>query len=165
MNKKTKKIPYGISDFEIMRKANYYYIDKTEFIETIENSSRYLFFIRPRRFGKSLWLSLMECYYDIARKDRFEELFSGTYIYDNPTEERHNYFILKLNFSLVSSDINEVQSSFNETVRLTGMDFVEKYQDYLNDKNGEMYDTIKNLTSASSVLKHIISFIKNNGNI
>ena len=77
MKMRQKKIPYGISDFEKIRTGNYYYIDKTEFIEKIEFSSDYLFFIRPRRFGKSLWISLMECYYDISRKDQFEELFNG----------------------------------------------------------------------------------------
>jgi len=97
-----KKNPYGITDFEIIRKENYYYIDKTKFIKTIEDSPRYLFFIRPRRFGKSLWLSLMECYYDINRKEEFDRLFKGTYIHQNPTGEENSYFILKLNFSRVS---------------------------------------------------------------
>ncbi len=78
----------------VIRRKNCYYVDKTRFIENIEDSPPYLFFIRPRRFGKSLFLSLMECYYDIKRKDDFEEIFSGTYIYDNPTEERNKYLIL-----------------------------------------------------------------------
>ncbi|MEQ8191641.1 MAG: AAA family ATPase, partial [Candidatus Eremiobacterota bacterium] len=116
---KRKKIPYGISDFDRIRRQNYYYVDKTGFIENIEDSPPYLFFIRPRRFGKSLFLSLMECYYDIKRKDNFEEIFSGTYIYDNPTEERNKYLILKFNFSAVKSDINKIESSFNSTIKLS----------------------------------------------
>ncbi|MEQ8189552.1 MAG: AAA family ATPase [Candidatus Eremiobacterota bacterium] len=126
---KKKKIPYGISDFDRVRRQNYYYVDKTRFIGHIEDSPPYLFFIRPRRFGKSLWLSLMECYYDIKRKDDFEEIFSGTYIYDNPTEERNRYLILKFNFSEVSSEISEVRSSFNKTIKRESLWFIKKIQE------------------------------------
>jgi len=162
---KPKKIPYGISDFEKLRKDNCYYVDKTRFIENIENSSDYLFFIRPRRFGKSLWLSLMECYYDITRKEQFEELFKGTYIYDNPTEEKNTYFILRFNFSEVCSDTGEVESSFDETIKLAGLKFINKYRNYLKDKDGTLYKKLENLPKASSILKHIISFVEGKGKI
>ena len=140
-----KKIPYGISDFELMRKDNYYYVDKTGFIKNIENSSRYLFFIRPRRFGKSLSLSVMECYYDIDRKEDFEELFKGTYIYDNPTDERNSYYILKFNFSKVSPVIDEVEESFNHVIKLSVIDFFEKYKKYLKGLNKYLYNELKDL--------------------
>jgi hypothetical protein len=87
-NKAVKQVPYGISDYDIIRKGNYYYVDKTHYLEKLQKAGRYLFFIRPRRFGKSLLVSMMEAYYDIYYKDRFDELFKGTFIYDNPTDER-----------------------------------------------------------------------------
>jgi hypothetical protein len=165
MNKKLKKIPYGLSDFARIREENFYYVDKTAFIEKIEDSSLYLFFIRPRRFGKSLFLSLMENYYDIAKKDSFEKLFKGTYIYDNPTDEQNKYFILKFNFSEVSSDINEVRSSFNQTIKSDCLDFIQKYGEYLKDNDGDMYKTIKNSQEASSTLKYLIAFTRGKGKI
>ncbi len=76
-----KKIPYGIANYEKIKKQNYYFVDKTQFIEKLESlASQYLFFLRPRRFGKSLFISILEHYYDILRKDQFEELFGDTYI-------------------------------------------------------------------------------------
>ena len=84
-----KKIPYGISDYEAIRKGNYYYIDKTGYLKTIEDTARYLFFLRPRRFGKSLFLSMMETYYDIARKDSFDLFFKGSAVHREPISERN----------------------------------------------------------------------------
>ena len=161
MNKEEiqKKIPYGVSDFEKIRKENYY-VDKTRFIKLIEASPDYLLFIRPRRFGKSLWLSLMEHYYDISKKDRFEELFKGTWIYDNPTKERNSYLILKFNFSGVNPDIKKVEDSFEETIKLAGLRFIKRYKDYLQDKEDKMYKTIENLKNGSSILKYIINFVE-----
>ncbi len=161
---KIKSNPYGLTDFIRIRQENYYYIDKTAFIRNIEQSSSFLFFIRPRRFGKSLWLAVMECYYDIARKEQFEELFKGTEIYNNPTEERNSYFILRFNFSEISSQIDEVESSFNETVKIQGIDFIKKYQEIIMNPD-EKIKKIEKLEKAESVLKHIISLMKNKGKI
>ena len=82
-----KKIPYGESDYEAMRTENAYYVDKTMYLPEIENAGKYLFFIRPRRFGKTLFLSTMETYYDIYKKDQFDLFYKGTYIHQHPTEE------------------------------------------------------------------------------
>ena len=77
-----------------MREENYFYIDKTKYIEILENfNSKYLFFIRPRRFGKSLFLSTIEHYYDLNQREEFENLFSGLYIGDNPTKLKNESFI------------------------------------------------------------------------
>ena len=94
----TKRIPYGISDFRLLSGEDYYYVDKTRFIEEIEKCPNFLFLIRPRRFGKSLWLAMLTAYYDIAAKDQFEELFGRFYIGSHPTPERNSYLILKFNF-------------------------------------------------------------------
>jgi len=97
---KHKKIPYSIPKFEKIRKGNYLYVDKTRFIEMLENeATEYHFLLRPRKFGKSLFLSVLEHYYDLRFKERFQELFEGLYIYDNPTPKRHSYFVLKFDFS------------------------------------------------------------------
>ncbi len=164
-SEKIKKIPYGISDYEKLRERNSYYVDKTKYIREVENSPCYLFLIRPRRFGKSLWLSLMENYYDVENKDSFEELFKGTYIYENPTEERNFYLILKFDFSAVTSGIEDVENSFNEVVKLSVLEFVRKYKTILEDENDKIYKKIETLTKAHSILNNIISITKDKGKI
>jgi len=165
VNKKTKKLPYGVSDFIMLREENYYYVDKSKFIGEIENSSRYLFFIRPRRFGKSLWLSLMECYYDINRKDDFEKIFKGTYIYDNPTENRNSYLILRFNFSEISYEIDRVEDSFNNTIKISSLKFMEKYRNCLKDDNLKTYTKIEDTKYASEIMKYLIGFVEGKGKI
>ncbi|MBF0350503.1 MAG: AAA family ATPase, partial [SAR324 cluster bacterium] len=108
-----RNIAYGASDFEDIRQKNDYYVDKTRFIPVLEQN-RYLFFIRPRRFGKSLWASILETYYDIAKKDQFEKFFNGLWVGEHPTEERNSYLILKFNFSAVRADMEWVEQSFEE---------------------------------------------------
>ena len=90
-----KAIPYGIMNFYDLRASNFYYIDKTKHLPIVEQSGRFLFFIRPRRMGKSLWMSMMEHYYDINYKDEFKKIFGGTWIYDHPTDEQGNYLDIK----------------------------------------------------------------------
>ena len=93
-----KLMPYGVSNFENVATQNYYYIDKTHYIEKLEKL-KYPVFLRPRRFGKSLFTQTLKWYYDIKAKDRFEELFGNLYIGKNPTKNRNKYFVLTLNFS------------------------------------------------------------------
>ncbi len=107
-----KKIPYGISDYAEIMKSNFYYVDKTSFIEQVEASPRFLFLIRPRRFGKSLWLNLMKAYYDVNRASDFDLLFGQTYIGKNPSDERNKYLNLSFNFSGVNPDIDKLDASF-----------------------------------------------------
>ena len=82
-----KPILYGVSDFVLMRTRGAYYIDRTAYIRELENS-RYVMFLRPRRFGNSLLVSMLQCYYDIHYADRFDELFGGLAIHDDPTPFR-----------------------------------------------------------------------------
>ncbi|HOD53743.1 MAG TPA: AAA family ATPase, partial [Candidatus Cloacimonadota bacterium] len=100
---KIKRIPYGLSDFEAVNSKNEYYVDKTMFIPELEKT-KFVFLIRPRRFGKSLFLSTLQAYYDIKYKDRFEELYRETWILSNPTSERGKYLALYFNFSAVLKD-------------------------------------------------------------
>ena len=112
-----KKIPYGISSYKTIRQQNCYYVDKSRYIPECENAGDFLFLIRPRRFGKSSLLTVLECYYDIVRKDEFDFLFKGTYINDHPTPEKNSHLILKFNFSQVSPDPDEVEASFHAHAR------------------------------------------------
>jgi len=123
-----KKIPYGISDYAEIMKSNFYYVDKTHFIETVESSPRFLFLIRPRRFGKSLWLNLMKAYYDVNTADQFDVLFGQTYIGQHPTEEKNSYLILSFNFSGVNPDIDKVESSFEEHCQQSFNSFYKSYK-------------------------------------
>ena len=95
-----KKIPYGVTDFNDFRVKNLYYVDKTRFIRDIEEKGNFLFLIRPRRFGKSLFLAILQAYYDIEYKDRFDFFFEGSDIHRNPTREKNSYMVLKLNYRL-----------------------------------------------------------------
>ena len=123
----TKKIPYGLSDFRRLSEDNYYYVDKTRFIEEVECSPSFLFMIRPRRFGKSLWLSILEFYYDVDKAEQFDSLFGKYYIGQHPTPERNKYLILSFNFAGVSPEMSMLESSFESHVKIRFMEFNAKY--------------------------------------
>ena len=106
-----KKIPYGISDFKAVLNENFYYIDKTVFIEKLEDYGRFLYLIRPRRFGKSLFLNMLDFYYNVRWEEDWE-LFKDTHIYNHPTKEKHAYHVLKFDFSAVST-MGDVDNNFS----------------------------------------------------
>ena len=134
-----KRIPYGISDYETLIKDNCYYVDKTMYLKELEDFQNKIVFLRPRRFGKSLFLSMMSYYYDINAKDKFDELFKDTYVYDNPTCNKNNYYILKFNFSgICGNSIEEIERSFTNKIYNGIVDFCYKYKFNFNiDKNRE----------------------------
>ena len=160
-----RKIPYGLTDFIRIRRQNYYYVDKTRFITDIEKAPAFLFFIRPRRFGKSLWLSVLQSYYDLTYKDRFEDIFKGTSIYDNQTEERNSYFILRFNFSEVCPDIDKVEKSFNDIVWLRAINFINTYKSYLTNQDSKIIDTIEKSREASTILSYLFELINKSGKL
>ena len=86
-----KKIPYGLTDYLRIVTEDYYYVDKTRYIEDLEKTAAFLFLIRPRRFGKSLFLNMLYCYYDVRYADKFDELFGNQYIGKHPTSEQGKY--------------------------------------------------------------------------
>ena len=110
-----KRIPYGMQNFEDVIKEDCFYVDKTPFIEDIENSNMYFFYLRPRRFGKSLTLSMLENYYDINKKDDFETIFGGLYIGENPTPEHNSYLVIHLNFAEVDSGLDDYKEGLDTT--------------------------------------------------
>ena len=95
-----KKSPYGISNYQELIEDNYYYVDKTQYIEQLENLvEKRIIFLRPRKFGKTLFTSTLENYYDIKKANKFEQLYKDTYIGKHPTKLKNSYHILRFNFS------------------------------------------------------------------
>ena len=126
---KVKQLPYGVSDFEYVMRENYYYVDKTMYIPQIEAQPNNLMFIRPRRFGKSLLLSMLKTYYDKAKKDQFEEIFGSLWIGKHPTELMGRYQVMHLDFSRIGGSIDELEKKFDEYLCYTLDAFVRKYAD------------------------------------
>ncbi len=161
-DKMIKKIPYGLANYELLVQQNCYYVDKTIFLPAVAAAGNYLFLIRPRRFGKSLFISLMESYYDIFYKNRFEEFFKGTWIFNHPTDERGRYLVLSFNFSGVEPDPDKMETSFLNDVQGTAVDFMRKYSDYLSANQDMDYFSkrIKNSGSASDILTNLFHLCK-----
>ncbi|MEA3332547.1 MAG: AAA family ATPase [Pseudomonadota bacterium] len=151
-----KRIPYGIGDFEQVNAKWEYYVDKTMYIPELEKH-RFVFFIRPRRFGKTLFLSTLQSYYDINKKDRFEEFYRDTWILENPTEERARYMILYFNFSVVNKDKNLVQPSFN--IYCSGVidHFLDLYEKYIPGKVAAEVKKSKNADEKLSKMSYLLA--------
>ena len=131
-----KKIPYGKSSFTEIRESDMYYVDKTKYIEVLETMPDYQFFIRPRRFGKSLFISMLECYYDIKEKENFGKLFEDLYISKNPTEEKNKYLVLRIDFAPIVTAQGEERliESFDNIVSSNINKFINKYSDLIKIK-------------------------------
>ncbi len=148
-------LPYGMANFEEIITEDYMYIDKTEYIKHLERSSKYLIFLRPRRFGKSLFVSTLENYYDIKKEDKFDELFKDTYIGKNPTKWKNSYCILKFNFSgIITDDLENLKKTFKKSVVNSLKKFVYHY---------DIKDDIsinENDDNASSILEDFLTDVK-----
>jgi len=125
------KNPYAISNYESIRLEGFEYVDRTSRIPLTENAGKYLLFLRPRRFGKSLWLSTLMNYYNIAKANVFDQLFAGTWIYDNPTELHNQYFVLEWDFSCVDCTDNNVEQNLNIHINDCIRRFATDYEDLL----------------------------------
>lgn len=132
-----KRIPYDMQNFEDVIKEDCYYVDKTPFIEEIEDSNMYFFFLRPRRFGKSLTISMLENYYDINKKDKFDEIFGKLYIGENPTPEHNSYLIIHLNFAIIVGDLNDYKHGMDNYCRTQFNYFVDVYSHLLPEGTKE----------------------------
>ena len=126
----TKQLPLGISDFTLIKKQNCYYVDKTMFIPRMEMTSNYLLLVRPRRFGKSLLLSMLRAYYDVNMKGRFDELFGHLHIGSDSTPLQGRYAVLHLDFSQVTGTIDELATRFNEYCGMIVNGFSEEYEHF-----------------------------------
>jgi hypothetical protein len=135
-----KKLPYGLSNFADMIESRYAYVDKTRYIELLENeNNRYQFFIRPRRFGKSLFLSILENYYDLGRKDKFKSIFGNLYIGKNPTPEQGKYAVMLFDFSGLDTDSHErFRESFSNRVQSATLAFLSRYKNHFPNAEAAM---------------------------
>ena len=127
---KVKGIPYGVARFEDIRRDNLYYIDKTMYLPLLEETSNYLFLIRPRRFGKSVFVSMMQAYYDMAQADRFDDLFGGLWIQQHPTPLKNAFQVIYFDFSLVSARQGKLEGSFNDYCGIVMDGFIKRYREY-----------------------------------
>ena len=139
--KEKRRIPYGVGNWaELVRDDAYFYIDHTAYVRELEQY-RTPVFLRPRRFGKTMWCSLLECYYDIRRKDDFGWLFGKTEIGRNPTKLANSFLVLRLNFSLVevgeSGDLGRIEKSFDEHVTGSVRGFARAYAKYADFSRAE----------------------------
>lgn len=126
-----KRIPYGMMNFAVIRRDDCYYVDKTRFIPMIEEADKFFFFIRPRRFGKSLTVSMLQHYYDILAKDKFEALFGDLYIGKHPTRDRNSYLVLYLNFSGIVGELHNYRKGLDAHCQTMFDYFCDIYADYL----------------------------------
>ena len=151
-----KKLPYGISDYERLVENDYYYVDKTMYIEKLENIAEpYIMFLRPRKFGKTLFTSTLENYYDLKKVNKFEKLYGNTYIGKNPTKLKNSYYILKFNFSGIDTTNEETTiKGFKNEVSSSIKVFVEKYGlDFYINNDDEAESILNNLIKAFSIQK------------
>ncbi len=155
-----RALPYGISDFRRIRRENYYLVDKSSFITKLEETASFLFLIRPRRFGKSLFLSMLRYYYDIAEKDNFQELFKGLWIADHPTWNQGRFQVMHIDFSQIGGTIDELTENFDGYMRMKFTNFARKYAAYYPK---DYLDELNKYSSASDIMNYVHDAAKDQG--
>ena len=138
-----EQIPYGVKDFKRIRLENRYYVDKTAYIRELEKRADFLFFVRPRRFGKTLLCETLKCYYDVAEKGNFQKLFGDLAIGRDPTDKANRYFVLLLDFSQVNAS--------------TGKTWSDKFESYLNNALRNLIDEHRDQLSAVADVDQLIA--------
>ena len=134
MKQNVKRLPYGINDFEAVIEQNQYYVDKTMYLPLLENQPSNIIFIRPRRFGKSIFLSMLHAYYDCSKKKKFQTLFGDLWVGKHPTPLQGRYQVLHLDFSYVGGSIDKLEENFDMYLRVKLDGFMRIYQEfYLTD--------------------------------
>ena len=152
-----RQLPKGISNYEDIVRENRIYVDKTMYIEKLEKlSDKTIMFLRPRKFGKTLFTSTLECYYDKNKQDKFNELFQNTYIGKNPTNNKNKYCILRFNFSGISTEtLDETKKSFKNSTIESIKIFIAKYHlDFYINENQEAEEILNSLYTAFQIQKN-----------
>jgi len=154
------KIPYGISDFEQIRTEGFFYADKTSFLRALEDNYRHVVFLRPRRFGKSTLVSMLEHYYDLGRRERFDALFGGLWIHSHPTAAQGRYLVLTLDFSRVATDGGEdlLRSSFLDVVRGRVATFLLRYRDRV-PVLADLYPRLDEFPTAEGLIGRVLDVV------
>ena len=130
MNEKVKMLPYGISGFVEAKEKNRYCVDKSMYLSKLETAGDFLFLIRPRRFGKSMFLSMMQAYYDMESQDRFDFLFDGMAVHDEPTELKGKYQVMYFDFSQAAAGPGDLETQFHEYCSDQLIRFAQRYEKY-----------------------------------
>jgi hypothetical protein len=158
------KIPYGQSNFAGLRRGGFFYVDKTPFLpvlESAESGYAYLVFLRPRRMGKSLLVSMMESYYDVAQAEHFDALFGGLWIHAHPTPERNAFLVLKLDFSIVAADGDPaaLRGSFFEAIKVSVYQFLLTYRARVPEL-GRLLDRFDTFQSAEGLVGMVMGAVR-----
>ena len=151
-----RKLPTGISNYEELVRDNCIYVDKTMYIEKLEClSDKRVMFLRPRKFGKTLFTSTIENYYDIAKECKFDSLFQNTYIGKNPTKNKNSYHILRFNFSGIdTTNVEATIKGFKKEVASSIDVFIQKYNmDFYINNDDEAENILDNLFKAFYIQK------------
>jgi len=153
-----RRIPYAVANYEKIVRENFYFVDKTRFIHELEKYEIPVF-LRPRRFGKSLWCSVLECYYDINRMERFEDLFGKTDIGRHPTAARNSHLVMRFDFSKIEvlPSYDQLRAKFNNECRNSFLNVISDYKQYLGGL--ELPDT----SDATDVLARILQAVRTAG--
>ena len=151
-------IPYAVADFAEMRERGFYYVDKTNYIPGLEDYNAPIF-LRPRRFGKSLLISMLAHYYDRTKANRFEELFGGTWIGEHPTKEHNQYMVIRYDFSamVMADDMEGVVQNFNDL----NCGPVEVTVEHNRDLFGDFQFTTRG--NAVQMLEELLGYISSHG--
>ena len=150
--KEVKGIPYGVASFEQVQRENRYYVDKTMYLPLLEEANNYLFLIRPRRFGKSVFVSMMQAYYDIAKSDRFDTLFDGLWIKEHPTPLKNAFQVIYFDFSQAGAGMERLEYTFNDYCCKVLDRFIERYRSYYSE---DFFQEVKSASDAANKLRSI----------
>jgi len=153
------KLPYGISNFDNLITQGYHYVDKTDYIEKLENiPDRYIFYLRPRKFGKSLFVSLLQYYYGLEHEDKFNKLFKHLYIGQNPTPLANTYLVIKFEFTQIDTTSNEsTLNGFLKKVRDSISEFCSTYSQFFTAKEQA---EINKMTYPAFLMSSLILLVK-----
>ena len=143
---KIKLPPYGISNYAQIKREGLYMVDKTIYLERMEYAGHFLFLIRPRRFGKSVFLSMLESYYDIEARNDFDMLFGDTYVGQHPTELHNQFQVLRIDFSKPSSSVETLQETVDGYLDIVYESFANKYAKYYPENYLEAFYRQKSTT-------------------
>ena len=152
MVQKVKEVPYGVSDFQTMVEQNLYYVDKTMYIPELEKQARYLIFIRPRRFGKSIFLGMLHAYYDCRTKSKFQQWFGNLWIGQHPTPLQGKYQVLHLDFSQVGGNVDNLEEKFNTYCCICLNEFMDRYADFYPDETRRTFYAYKDVGAKLATL-------------
>ncbi|MDJ0834895.1 MAG: AAA family ATPase [Acidobacteriota bacterium] len=157
MTNRLPKIPYGVADYTRIREEKMTYVDKTRFIAELEEAGNYLFFLRPRRSGKSLIISTLYAYYDRFFADEFEKWFGDSWIGANPTAEKNQYLVLSFNFAAVNPEPDKVEASFEQHAKTNFDDFLDRYRE---DFKADFIERMHGLTNAGDRLDAVFTYCR-----